>query len=96
MSRPVKKTGSKPPTKKARKAPIATRDGAQTRETRRPKSRAEEPTSQVTLKMRASQHRQLARLAFNADTTMRGFIMEALKAKGLKVTRQDLVDRRRK
>ncbi len=55
-----------------------------------------EASSQFTLKMRASLHKQLARLAFDSDMTMRGFIMNALKEKGLSVTKVDLVDRRRR
>ena len=55
-----------------------------------------EPTSQFTLKMRASLHKELARLAFDKDMTMRGYIMNALKEKGLNVTEEDLVDRRRR
>lgn len=60
------------------------------------RARGGEETSQVTLKMRESLHRELARLAFDADMTMRGFIMNALKSKGLSVQKEDLVDRRRK
>jgi hypothetical protein len=55
-----------------------------------------ERESQFTLKMRASLHKQLARLALDSDMTMRGFIMRALKDKGLPVTEHDLVDRRRR
>lgn len=55
-----------------------------------------EPMSQVTLKMRQSQHRELSQMAFDAGTTMRGIIMRALKSKGLTVTKEDLIDRRRK
>ncbi len=51
---------------------------------------------QFTLKMRESLHRELARLAFDAGMTMRGFIMRALREKGLKVDDRDLVDRRRR
>ena len=51
---------------------------------------------QFTLKMRESLHRELARLAFDAGMTMRGFIMRALSEKGLKVDDRDLVDRRRR
>ena len=46
--------------------------------------------------MRESLHRELARLAFDAGMTMRGFIMRALEDKGLEVTERDLVDRRRR
>ena len=51
---------------------------------------------QFTLKMRESLHRELARLAFEAGMTMRGFSMRALREKGLKVSERDLVDRRRR
>ena len=51
---------------------------------------------QFSLKMRESLHRELARLAFEAGMTMRGFIMRALREKGLKVSARDLVDRRRR
>jgi hypothetical protein len=59
-------------------------------------SERQEKMSQFTLKMRASLHRELARMAFDSDMTMRGFIMNALKGKGLSVTKTDLVDRRRR
>jgi len=55
-----------------------------------------EKMSQFTLKMRESLHRELARMAFDSNMTMRGFIMNALKGKGLSVTKADLVDRRRR
>ena len=55
-----------------------------------------EPVSQVTIKMRESLHRELARKAFNSDMTMRGYIMRALKQAGLGVTESDLVDGRKK
>ena len=69
-----------------------------------PKKRPKQPSqsgrqeemSQFTLKMRESLHRELARLAFDSDMTMRGFIMNALRGKGLSVTKTDLVDRRRR
>ena len=59
-------------------------------------SKKPEKMSQFTLKMRESLHRELARMAFDANMTMRGFIMNALKSKGLSVTKTDLVDRRRR
>ena len=55
-----------------------------------------ERQSQVTLKMRESLHRELARKAFDSGMTMRGFIMRALRRAGLDVTDADLVDRRRR
>lgn len=55
-----------------------------------------DPVVQFTLQMRASLHRELAQRALSAGMTMRGYTMEALRKSGLKVTQQDLVDRRRK
>ena len=55
-----------------------------------------ERQSQVTLQMRESLHRELARKAFESGMTMRGYIMRALKKSGLHVTEGDLVDRRRR
>jgi len=63
---------------------------------KRAADQAAESTSQFTLKMRTSLHQELARMAFERDMTMRGFIMKALKAKGLSVTDSDLVDRRKR
>ena len=55
-----------------------------------------ERQSQVTLQMRQSLHRELARKAFESGMTMRGFIMRALQKAGLEVTDTDLIDRRRR
>ncbi|MEM9621692.1 MAG: hypothetical protein AAF993_08595 [Pseudomonadota bacterium] len=55
-----------------------------------------ERVSQVTLQMRQSLHRELARKAFESGMTMRGFIMSALQKAGLHVTDADLIDRRRR
>lgn len=46
--------------------------------------------------MRKSLRKQLARLADDADIPMRAFILSALKAKGLDVTKDDLADLRKK
>ena len=62
----------------------------------RPSVEEQERQSQFTLKMRASLHKELARLALDSGMTMRGYIMDALKSKGLSVTEADLVDRRKK
>ena len=66
--------------------------------TRQPKAprKSEEALSQVTLKMRESLHRELARKALNSGMTIRGYIMRALQQTGLGVTESDLVDRRRR
>lgn len=65
---------------------------------RQPKAprKSEEPLSQVTLKMRESLHRELARKAFNSGMTIRGYIMRALQQTGLGVMESDFVDRRRR
>ena len=59
-------------------------------------ARPSERQSQVTLQMRQSLHKELARLAFDSGMTMRGYIMLALKKAGLNVTDADLIDRRRR
>lgn len=70
---------------------------SESRRARRPKKplATPEPVSQVTIKMRESLHRELARKAFTSGMTMRGFIMQALKQAGLGVTEADLVDGRK-
>jgi hypothetical protein len=40
--------------------------------------------------------KELARLAAEADMTMRAFVLSALKEKGLKVSDEDLVDLRKR
>ena len=88
MSRSARKTTRSASTapRKRPKQPLSSRQG----------SERQEKMSQFTLKMRESLHRELARMAFDANMTMRGFIMNALKSKGLSVTKADLVDRRRR
>ena len=56
---------------------------------------AEEPVSQFSLSLRKDLRKQLSRLADDADMTMRAFVLNALKAKGLAVRDDDLVDLRR-
>jgi len=55
-----------------------------------------EPIVQFSFGLRKSQRRELQRLAADADMTMRAFILNALKEKGLTVTEDDLLDLRRK
>lgn len=55
-----------------------------------------EPTVQFAFGLRKSQRKELARLAADADMTMRAFILNALKEKGLSVAEEDLLDLRRK
>jgi len=55
----------------------------------------EEPTIQFSLSMRKELRKQLARLASEADMTMRAFVLNALKEKGLSVRDDDLIDLRK-
>jgi hypothetical protein len=65
-----------------------------------PKAKAEvkvgpEPIIQFSLSLRKELRKQLARLADEADMTMRAFVLNALKDKGLSVRADDLVDLRK-
>jgi hypothetical protein len=77
---------------------------AQTMPTQRPTT--SEPTAlrivapaeeviQFSLSLRKGLRKQLARLADESDMTMRAFVLDALKAKGLDVRPDDLVDLRK-
>ena len=57
---------------------------------------ATEPLVQFSFALRKSLRKELARLADDADMTMRAFILEALREKGLSVTDEDLADLRRR
>ncbi len=84
-------------TKRAAKERAALRRKAPVRqETPNSRPAVPEPLSQFTLKMRESLHKELAHLALDAGMTMRGYIMNALRSKGLSVTDADLVDRRKR
>lgn len=54
-----------------------------------------EEVMQFSLSLRKSLRKELTQLAVNADMTMRAFVLLALKAKGLSVLDEDLVDRRK-
>jgi hypothetical protein len=56
---------------------------------------AEEEVIQFSLSLRKGLRKQLARLADEADMTMRAFVLDALKAKGLDVRPDDLMDLRK-
>lgn len=61
-----------------------------------PKAKVEaEPVTQFSLSLRKDLRKQLARLADEADMTMRAFVLNALKAKGLAVRDDDLADLRK-
>lgn len=55
-----------------------------------------EPLVQFSFALRKSLRKELARLADDADMTMRAFILEALRDKGLTVTDDDLLDMRKR
>ena len=66
--------------------------------TQRAQLRAVEPGEDVfqfSLSLRKGLRKQLARLADEADMTMRAFVLDALKAKGLDVRDDDLADLRK-
>jgi hypothetical protein len=54
-----------------------------------------EEVIQFSLSLRKGLRKQLARLADEADMTMRAFVLDALKAKGLDVRPDDLMDLRK-
>jgi hypothetical protein len=54
-----------------------------------------EEVIQFSLSLRKALRKQLARLADEADMTMRAFVLDALKAKGLDVRSDDLMDLRK-
>ena len=60
-----------------------------------PAKPAPEPVIQFSLSLRKELRKQLARLADEADMTMRAFVLNALKAKGLSVRDDDLTDLRK-
>jgi hypothetical protein len=59
-----------------------------------PKGKDEDIT-QFSLSLRKSLRKQLASLAANSDMTMRAFVLNALKEKGLAVRDDDLADLRK-
>ena len=56
---------------------------------------SEEEIIQFSFGLRKSLRKQLAQLAMDEDTTMRAFVLNALKEKGLTVTNDDLLDMRK-
>ena len=63
-----------------------------------PTPRAVAPAEEViqfSLSLRKGLRKQLARLADDADMTMRAFVLDALKDKGIDVRPDDLVDLRK-
>ena len=55
-----------------------------------------EPLVQLSLSLRKSLRRQLSRLSVDADMTMRAFVLNALKEKGLSVRDNNLADLRKR
>ena len=55
-----------------------------------------EELTQFSLSLRKSLQKELAQLALNEDMTMRAFVLNALKGKGLSVKEEDLKDLRKR
>ena len=55
----------------------------------------DEPLTQFSLSLRKDLRKQLSRLAGDADMTMRAFVLNALKEKGLSVRDDDIADLRK-
>ena len=55
----------------------------------------DEPLTQFSLSLRKELRKQLSRLAADADMTMRAFVLNALKEKGLSVRDDDIADLRK-
>jgi len=60
-----------------------------------PRAVPSEPLVQFSFSMRRSLRKELDQLALANDTTMRAFVLSALKEKGLSVTDDDLLDLRK-
>jgi hypothetical protein len=60
----------------------------------KPRPRADD-TTQFSLSLRKSLRKQLAKLASDSDMTMRAYVLNALKEKGLSVRDDDLADMRK-
>lgn len=74
----------------------AGRGGRTKRPPRKTENEVDMATSQYLLKLRTELRDELVKLAAINGMTIRGFIMHALKEQGLKVTDDDMVDRRKK
>jgi hypothetical protein len=75
--------------------PTADRESVPAQPLRPKPAPKQEQTIQFSLSLRKSLRKQLASLAADADMTMRAFVLNALKAKGLSVRDEDLADLRR-
>jgi hypothetical protein len=63
---------------------------------RKPPPPVEERDVQYSFSLRQSLRKELARLAQDNDMTIRAFILDALKEKGLSVRKEDLLDLRKR
>ncbi|MEQ8694447.1 MAG: hypothetical protein RIC85_03865 [Gammaproteobacteria bacterium] len=61
-----------------------------------PSREGRKETIQVNLSMRKSLRKELLAMAHEADMTMRAYVLNALKEKGLAVTDEDLIDMRKR
>ena len=58
------------------------------------KDEPDEPVVRLTMEVRESLRDDLRRAALEGKTTIQAFVMEALKAKGIKIIDSDLIDKR--
>ena len=77
------------PTQRPQQVPVASTPQAKST------SALTDPQVQFSFNLRKSLRKQLLRLAEDEDKTMRSFILEALREKGLDVTDDDLRDLRK-
>ena len=81
-----------------RATPVASSEQRALKSITGPKGTAEgqgEEVTQFSLSLRRGLRKDLARFAADADMTMRAFVLNALKAQGLTVRDEDLLDLRR-
>jgi hypothetical protein len=96
MGVPTQRTPSAPAPAAAPVAPAAAEPTLKVVPKPKPKTEPEpEPVTQFSLSLRKTLRKQLSRLADDADMTMRAFVLNALKDKGLSVRDDDLADLRK-
>lgn len=76
-------------------AELPTQNVATARPTASETAEPSEPIVQFSFGLRKSLRKELQRLAADADMTMRAFILDALREKGLSVSDDDLKDLRK-
>ena len=83
------------PTQRAAVAPPVAVEPPPLKVVAAPAAAKDEPLTQFSLSLRKELRKQLSRLAADADMTMRAFVLNALKEKGLSVRDDDIADLRK-